>query len=177
MKNTKAIISQLKVAKAERGLSLGDIMKMIESNGDLISKSTLSRLFQDGSEQIKFDYEYTIRPVAKVLLDIETDEDGDTPEIIAQKSVIRILQQEIAELKEQLANEKIKHHEKIEKERAQYNKNIDFLKTQIELKDRRMDEQAIRVDKLLEKTFEKDTKIYELINQTLSCPVKAKYDR
>ena len=176
MTNTKAIITQMKVAKAEKGLSFGDIMKQIEANGDIVSKSTLSRLFADGSETVKFDYEYTIRPVAKVLLDIETDDEDDTPEIRAQKSVIRLLNKEVAELKEQLAAEKIKSHEKLEKEREQYNKNIEFLKNQIELKDRRMDEQSIRVDKLLEKTFEKDTKIYDLINQTLSCPAKAKFE-
>lgn len=177
MTNTKAIITQMKIAKVEKGLSFGDIMKQIEANGDIVSKSTLSRLFSDGSEKMKFDFEYTIRPVAKVLLDIETDEEDDTPEIRAQKSVIRLLNKEVAELREQLATEKLKYHEKLEKERKQYDKNLEFLKNQIELKDRRMDEQAIRVDKLLEKTFEKDTKIYDLINQTLACPVKAKFER
>ena len=50
MTNTKDIIIRLKEVRKERGLSYGDILDLMEQNGDFVAKSTLSKLFADGSE-------------------------------------------------------------------------------------------------------------------------------
>ena len=78
MTNTREIIIRLKEVREEKGLSFGDILSLMEANGDFLSKSTLSRVFAEGSEENSFKYEETIRPIANAMLDIETIEEEDT---------------------------------------------------------------------------------------------------
>ena len=146
MTNTKDIIVKLKEVRDEKGLSFGDILELMEKNGDFLSKSTLSRVFAEGSEDLSFKYEETIRPIAKAILDIETIEETDNMDVQAMKSLLRYkiqriedLEKRVQELESALDKEKIKGHEKLEKERVQFQKSIDFLKEQISLKDKRMD--------------------------------------
>ena len=79
MTNTKELILTLKEVREARNLSFDKIIKLIEDNNDVpVSKSTLSRLFADGSEnKTNFNYDNVLRPVAKALLDIETIEEDD----------------------------------------------------------------------------------------------------
>ncbi len=172
MTNTKDIIVKLKAVREEKGLSYSDILDLMEKNGDYLSKSTLSRVFAEGSEELSFKYEETIRPIANALLDIETIEDTDDLDLKAMKSLLKYKIQRIEELEAQLqsveaalANEKVKYHEKIDSVREQYTKTIDFLKEQISLKDKRMDQ-------LLNAVFEKDNQHKELLELILSCPAR-----
>ena len=146
MTNTKDLIIKLKEVREEKGLSYGDILDLMEKNGDYLAKSTISRVFADGSEEMSFRYEETIRPIANALLDIERIEDDDDMDIKAMKSLLKYKIQRIEELEKQLEHlqtaldkEKLRSHEKLEKERDRFNRSIDFLKTQIDLKDKRMD--------------------------------------
>lgn len=158
MTNTKDIILKLKEVREEKKLSYADILSLMEKNNDYLSKSTLSRIFAEGSENVSFKYEETIRPIAKALLDIETIDDDDTMDVQAMKSLLRYKIQRIEDLERQveqltaaLDKEKVKSHERIEKERERFNKSVEFLKEQISLKDKRM-------DMLLEHYFVKDKK-------------------
>ena len=158
MTNTRDIIIKLKEVREEKKLSYNDILKLLEKNGDYLSKSTLSRIFSDGSEETNFDYENTIRPIAKALLDIETIEVDDTMDVQALKTLLRYKIQRIEELEHQveqlsaaLDREKVKSSDKVERERERSNKSIEFLKEQIALKDKRM-------DMLLEHFFVKENK-------------------
>lgn len=169
MTNTRDLIIQLKEVREEKGLSYNDILSLMEKNGDYLSKSTISRVFSDGSEELSFRYEETIRPLAKVLLDIETIEDDDNLDTRAMKSLLKYKIQRIEELERQLeklecdiVKLKLSNHEKMEAERRIYDKRIDFLKTQIDLKDKRMDQ-------LLEAVFQKDKLYNELLEKTLKC--------
>ena len=165
MTNTKEIILKLKEVREEKGLSYGDILDLMEKNGDFVSKSTLSRLFAEGSEECSFKYEETIRPIAKALLDIETIEETDDMDVQAMKSLLRYkirlieeLEQKIESLTGDLAKEKLKYHEKIDKERENFQKSLNFCREQIDLKDK-------RIDQLL------DTNV-KLLNQLLVCPCR-----
>ena len=166
---TRNLIIQLKEVKDERGLSLTDILSMIEENGDFLSKSSLSRLFQEGSEELSFKEE-TILPVARALLDINTLEESDNVDEKAMKTLLQYKSNRISELEQQieqleldLNREKLKRHEALESEREIYNRRVDFLKEQISLKDKRMDQ-------LLEAIFVKDKAYNDLLTQYLSCP-------
>lgn len=146
MINTKDIIIKLKEVREEKGLSYGDILNLLEANGYFLSKATLSRLFSEGSEELSFKYEETIRPIANVLLDIETIEETDDMDVQAMKSLLKYKIQRIEELEKQvkaletaLDKEKIKSLEKLESERSQSRRSIEFLKDQITLKDKRID--------------------------------------
>lgn len=165
MTNTKEIILKLKEVREEKGLSYGDILELMEKNGDFISKSTLSRLFAEGSEDSSFKYEETIRPVAKALLDIETIEETDNMDTQAMKSLLKYkmnliedLEKKVEVLNNDLTKEKLKYHEKLDKERENYQKRIDFCREQIALKDKRIDQLLDTNDRLL--------------NQLLVCPCR-----
>ena len=158
MPSTKQIILKLKEVKEERNLSYEQIMEMCHENGDFLSKSSVARVFQDGSENRSFNYQTTIRPIAKALLDMETIEESDTPEEQAMKIILKAKMDKILELeeqnrilKEQLADDKVKHHEKLEKERGTFYRSIEFLKHQIELKDKRIDILMDSLTKQMEK--------------------------
>ncbi len=160
MTNTKDIIIRLKEVRKEKDLSYGDILDLMEKNGDFVSKSTLSKLFAEGSEDHpeKFRYENTLRPIANAILDMETIEDDDDMDIQALKAILKYKIERIKELEATLDHEKIKSHEKLDKEREQFQKSLDFLKTQVNLKDK-------RIDQLLDANV-------KLLNQLLNCPCR-----
>ena len=146
MNKTRDLIIKLKAVKEEKGLSLNKIADLVEANGDFISRSSIQRVFADGSEESSFRYEDTIRPIAKALLDIETIEEDDSLDTATLKALLKYKIQRIEDLENQLEhlqaaldNEKLKRHEKIDDIRAEYERKIDFLKDQITLKDKRMD--------------------------------------
>lgn len=166
MTNTKEIILKLKDVKAERNLSINDIVDM---TNNYLSKTTVQRVFAKDSENTSFRYDDTIRPLVKALLDVDTIEDDDDMDTKALKSLLKLKIQRIEELESQisdlrlmLSEEKVKSHEKMEKERKQYDKHIDLLNEQIAIKDKRMDEQAERFNR-------KDEQYTELVNRMLNC--------
>lgn len=63
------IIQQLKAAKAERGLSISQIMSMLDKAGNYLSESTVKRVFRHDSESRNFDYQFTLLPLVGILLD------------------------------------------------------------------------------------------------------------
>ena len=169
MTNLRDIIEELREVQTEKGLSYNQILKIMEENGDYGSKSTLSRLFGDNWEDYSFDYERTIRPIAKALLGIERIEETDDMDVKAMKALLKYkirrmedLEQQVEHLKSALANEKIKYHEKLDAERERHRKSIEFLKEQVAYKDKRM-------DLLLEAVFEKDKQHKEMLERILKC--------
>ena len=169
MTNTRDIVLKLKEVREEKGYSYSDILSMMEKNGDYLSKSTLSRVFAEGSEELSFKYEETIRPIANALLDIETIEDDDDIDVRAMKTMLKYkiermeeLEERIKELTASLDREKVKYHEKLDKERETHQRSIEFLKEQISLKDKRMDQ-------LLDAVFQKDKQHAELLELLMKC--------
>lgn len=173
MTNTTDVILKLKQVRKEKQLSFDKILALMEENGDYLSKSTLSRVFADGSEDSSktFRYEDTLRPIAKAILDIETIETDDDIDTQAMKSILKLKMsviddnaRQIKELKEAIketsSKEKAKYHEKLEKEMAKYRESLDFAMRQIELKDK-------RIDQLM-------TDNHLLLNQLLTCPCRQK---
>lgn len=166
MLSMKDIIIRLREKKEQEHYSYTDINALIEKNGDYpLSKSTLSRVFSEGSEVERFSYEDTIRPIAKALLDIENIEDTDTDDVKTLKIILKLKMQRIEELECQLAKEKNKYHEKLDKERERANRSIDFLKEQVAYKDKRM-------DVLLDAVRAKDELHNRLLEQILNCPCR-----
>lgn len=159
MIDQREIILKLKEAKIERNLSINDIVNL---TGNYLSKTTVQRVFADGSENTSFRYEDTIRPLVKALLDIDTIEDSDDMDTKALKSLLKLKNQRIEELETLLQEEKIKSIEKMEKERKHYESHIALLNEQIAIKDKRMDAQAEKIDR-------KDEQYTELVNRLLNC--------
>lgn len=176
MTNTKDIILKLKDVRQEKQLSFSDILDLMEKNGDFLSKSTISRIFADGSEDKSFRYEETIRPIANALLDIETIEQDDDIDTQAYKSLLKLkkdLIEDYAEqnkaLKEELETiknrERVKYAERLEKETKHFNDSLAFMTRQIQLKDQ-------RIDALLATTTELMTTNNTLLKQLMDCPLR-----
>lgn len=176
MTNTKDIILKLKEVREEKNLSFGDILDLMEKNNDYLSKSTISRVFAEGSEEQSFRYEETIRPIAKALLDMENIEADDNMDTRALKTLLKYkierieeLEQQIEQLRSTLDKEKIKYHEKMDAEREAWGRSIDFLKEQISYKDQRM-------DFLLDAVKEKDNLHKEMLEKILKCAKCEQYE-
>jgi len=147
MIDTKEVILALKQVKEEKQLSLDKILVLIEENDEYVSKTTLSRVFANGSEEQIFKWETTLKPIANALLDIDTLEVDDDADTRAYKSVLKLkkdllseLGRENKELKEELNSAKLKYHEKLKAETDKFQKSLDFAMNQIDLKDKRIDQ-------------------------------------
>lgn len=168
MQITKDLVSKLKAVKTEKNLSLSNILDMLDQNGYFVSKTTLSRVFAEDSETEMFKPD-TLLPIARVLLDTENLEETDTTDEKAMKLLLQYkskrieeLEQQLEQLKASLDHEKVRYHEKLDAEREKHQRSIDFLKGQIELKDR-------RYDGLLAAVKEKDDRYEKLLDIILSC--------
>lgn len=173
MTNTKNLIIQLKQVREEKNLSYADINDLIEKSGGYpLAKSTLSRLFAEGSEDESFKYEETLRPVAIALFDVNDNEEEDSKDVRVLKSMIQLNTQTINNNKQLIerieaahASEMLNIHEKIEQERERWEDHISFLKQQIVLKDELIKSYSEAV-KL------KDSQYQTLLDTIMSCPCR-----
>lgn len=126
-KITNIIIRLKKVKNESPDMTL---QKISDETG--VSMSTVTRIFADGSENQSFRYE-SLKPIAQLLLHSDgLDEEMDYDEI----------QMQINEVKD-------KYERKLEKEREQHRRNIEFLKNQIELKDDRITKLLAMLEKAM----------------------------
>ena len=136
------LIKQLKEAKQRDEVTYPRILERMEKNGKFVSLTTLRRVFADGSEMNanSFNLESTLMPIAEALLDVaDVPTPEDSPyamEIQGLKAVIHVQNEEIARLYD------LKEH---------LEQRITFLISQIELKDKRMDQKDVMIEKLMEK--------------------------
>ena len=127
------IIIRLKKAKNKNPEMT--LQKICDDTG--VSKSTVTRIFADDSENQSFRYE-SLKPLAMYLLGT----DGLDEEIDADEMQLRMSQ-----LKD-------KYEKKLEKEREQNRKSIEFLKAQVAKKDQRIDYMMKINEILMNKLFE-----------------------
>lgn len=138
MTNSKDLILKLKEVNAVKKMSYSEIEAITERNGEHVSIPSISRVFAEGSENGSFRYEGTLKPIANAILDIDVIEEDDDLDTQALKIMLQYKAEKIRELEAALDHEKVKHLEKIEKEREQFHKSLDFLKEQVRLKDERI---------------------------------------
>lgn len=164
MIDTKAVIKALKEVKNDKSLSIDKIYNMVKDNDPAseVSRTTVARVFREGSEEQIFKWENTLRPIANALLDLEEFEPSDNNDTKAMKSILKLKKDIIDELENKIKTveneEKRKYHEKLDKELAKYQHSLDFAMKQIELKDK-------RIDQLMNDN-------HLLLNQMLSCHKK-----
>ena len=139
---SQKLIKELKEVKKANEITFPRIIERMEMNGRSVSLTTLRRVFAPGSEENagNFSYENTLLPIAEVLLNVEDvptlPDQPYAKEIDALKAVIHCQNEELSRLHE------MKEH---------LEKRIDFLISQIELKDRRMDEKDELIRRLMDK--------------------------
>lgn len=150
---TKEIIVQLKAVKKECELTIPRIKDMLEKNGEYISLSTLRRVFAEGSEDNdSFSYDRTLAPIARALLFQDNGEEGEEvtdDRIEGLRAVVLLKNEQIGLLTAQV--EAIRAQ--MENIRAEYDARLRFLRDQIELKDKRMDEKDQIINRLMDKVL------------------------
>lgn len=141
-------IKRLKQIKQEQGLSISQIMDLMEKQGKFVSESTLKKVFADGSEDKPFRYQDSIAPVADVLLNIYGDTSGlddaeSLRQIIREKNkLIELLMIKVEEL-----GEEAKARDSLYADRkSAFEKTIEALELQVH----RLHEQVDRKDIMLE---------------------------
>lgn len=150
---TQEIIVKLKAVKDKRNLSVPDIKKMVDATGAYLSLTTLRRVFADGSEENdSFNYEATLRPIAQVLLltDDMTAESGIVKaKLETYEAICRHKDEVINTLNRQIDALRAEHDNRC----RECEGRMDFLMSQIKLKDARMERKDKIIDKLLEKVL------------------------
>lgn len=143
-KKKSEIIRNLKRVRAENGLSINEIVKLCEDNGEPVSDTTVKKVFADGSEALGFNYEITLKPIINALLG-DHEETAETDMMI---SVAQFKEAKIKDLEAQMARME-----------DSYKRRIEFLKDQIEIKDARLDKRDEMITKLI------DTIIHHTLGQ------------
>jgi hypothetical protein len=142
-------IKRLKQIKQEQGLSIPQIMDIMEKQGKFVSEGTLKKVFADGSEDKPFRYQDSIAPVADVLLDIYGDTSG-LDDVESLRQIIRERNKliELFVIKIEELGEEAKAREKLYEDRkAAFERTIESLELQVN----RLHEQVDRKDLMLEK--------------------------
>lgn len=145
-KKKSEIIRNLKRVRAEDGLSISDIVKLCEENGEAVSETTVKKVFSDGSEACGFNYEGTLKPIINVLL-------GDHKETAETDMMISVAEFKAAKIKDLEAQ--------MSRMEESYKRRIEFLKNQIEIKDARIDKRDEMITKLI------DTIIHHTLGQEI----------
>ena len=178
MVSTKEIVLAHQKVVSEKQLSYDTIYEMTEKKNmedpdfPVVSVPTLSRLLRDGGENGKYSYEDTLRPLASLLLDVNTFDSNDKASAEALMSFLHFkkdiimenarrissLESELSSVIEQSRKQLEKEQEKFQERLDRNQENLEFAMAQISLKDK-------RIDQLMEANA-------RLIDQLLSCPCR-----
>ena len=104
--------------------------------------STVKKVFSEGSEDLNFRYEDSVKPIADVLLRIHQPEKTDEPEVEALRQIVLLKNAILDETREELARTKDREAEI----KADAQGKIDYLKDRVEYLQGRLD----RADKLID---------------------------
>lgn len=155
-KMKRRTIHRLKEIKNEQGLSISQIMKMMEERGQFVSEPTLKKIFADGSEEKNFRYQDTIMPVADVLLDLYGDKSG-IDDCEALRHIIREKNKLIEMLMLKLEEQAKAHAEKevVYADRKEaFEKQIHHLEAQIARYEKAIDKKDDLIERLLNATIQ-----------------------
>jgi len=167
--DAKDIILALKKVYNEKNLSIDKTLALVnEKVGDgAVSRSTIQAVFAQGSENgsRQFGYDTILKPLCIALLDIETIEQDDSEDVKAYKAILKLKKEIIEELKSANEHTKVVYADKLQEETEQFQKSLEFIKHQVELKDQRIDD-LLTMNKDLMQTNNR------LINQLMDCPLR-----
>ena len=157
-KMKRKTIHRLKEIKAEQGLSISQIMQMMEERGQYVSEPTLKKIFAEGSEEKNFRYQDTIMPVADVLLDLYGDKSG-IDDADSLRHIIREKNKFIELLMLKLEEQANTHAEKetvYADRKAAFEQQIAHLSAQISRYEQAIDKKDAMIEKLLECVLKED---------------------
>ena len=154
-KMKRRTIRRLKEIKAQQGLSISQIMKMMEERGQFVSEATMKKVFADGSEEKSFRYQDTIMPIADVLLDLYGDTSGlDDAEslrnIIREKNkLIELLMMKLEEIQSAHKEKETVYADR----KSAYERQITHLEAQVSRYELALDRKDALIERLLNATI------------------------
>ena len=163
LKSNHDVIVELKKAKEERHITLSELMDMLKANNQDVSKTTLTRVFREGSEDNdNFNYTYTLKPIADILLPEGEEKDSlFAMELHNLQAELKVKDETISKLREQIES----LHNQMKAIREEDAKHIHFMETQIQLKDRRMDDKDVLIQRVMDRNDKKDRAIADLMEE------------
>ena len=150
----KSTVARLREVRKENGLTISNILEMIEAKGCFLSEATVKRVFSENADATSFKYRDTIAPLADVLLDLYSDKSG-SEDVEALKAMIHDKNKTINIL---LARD--------EERKADYERRIEHLQKQIDKLEEHLDfrERVIeRKDEVIEKLITREDKVVEAL--------------
>lgn len=130
-------VAKLRSLKEKQGLSIPNIMNMLEEKGVYISEPTVRRVFADSVDPSSFKYRDTLVPISDALLDLYSDKSG-SEDIAALKAMIhdknRMIDMLVAKVEEQ-RNDFERRINHLLKQIERLEKNLDFRENVVEKKD------------------------------------------
>ena len=174
LKDSRELIIALKEAKKKQEITIPRLMEMLQAKNQTVARTTLVRLFSEGSEDNDgFNYTSTLKPVADVLL--SGDHDSINQEIVRLQSELTVKEETIATLNSQI-DSLIAQIKQMQEEET---RRLNFLKNQIELKDKRMDTKDELIQRVMDRNDKKDKAIAELMteNKRLDEDIRTLLDR
>ena len=145
----KDTVERIRKVKKEKGMTIPDILDLLEKKNFFLSEATLKRVFSENNDPSSFKYRDTIVPLADVLLDFYEDQSG-TEELAALKSMIRDKNMTISILvakNEELRADYDKRIAHLQKQIDRLEKNLDFREGVVQRKDE-------VIEKLINKVIE-----------------------
>ena len=142
-------VTRLRKVKKDNGLTISQIMDMLEKNNCYISEATIKKIFSENNDPGNFKYQSTIAPLADVLLDIYSDDSG-TEDVAALKALIHDKNEMISILV--VKNEEIRAD--YEKRLNHLQKQIGMLESHLMFREKQIDKKDDIIAKLLSKVVD-----------------------
>ena len=141
--STKNIVMELRAAREARGLSLKELEKMSR-----LSESSIRRVFVDDLEKVGgYNYDGTLSPLIDLLLMRGDSDDARLSKIRIEglMDLVKHKDEMIESIKKQVKDAM----QSQDKRCMKCEKDMEYMKHQIDLKDARMDKKDEWIDKLL----------------------------
>lgn len=153
----RTTVARLRTVKKEHGLTVPNIMEMLEEKGCFLSEATVKRIFSENVDPTSFKYRDTIAPLADVLLDLYSDK-SSTEDVEALKAMIHDKNKTISILIARDAERK----EDYDNREAKLNNQIERLEKYLDFRERVISRKDDVIEKLLERLERKDQIIAKL---------------
>ena len=145
--NNRELVIEIKNALAEKGIGQSELEKMLKEHGHPLAKTTIQRLFKDGSEDNdSFSYKSTLKPIAELVLDNHKNND-----ILRLNDKIDYLIDKIDTVCEMIIEDRKLVH------------------SQINIKDARMERKDAWIEQLMEENKRLDEDIRKLLEKCQNC--------
>lgn len=157
----RTTVERLRKVKSEQGLSVSNIMEMLDAKGYFVSEATVKRVFSEAHDPLSFRYRDTVAPLADVLLDLY-DDSSDSEDVAALKAMIHDKNKMIDMLFIKNEEQKADYERRIthlKSQVARLEKNLDFRETVVSRKDEVIEHLLLNIehkDRIIEELLKKE---------------------